>query len=135
MGIKNYLINMQKDAKENEEQFQKSYNEWKKTNSECAWKSMYLSVYIACLNICKKIYTTRKIIIEDEELVSKAVDSANYTMRFIKEKNVHPEKLSSYCYLRCLKYIQMPKEVWYEKNVSQMPFYNNKEIELEDYNE
>lgn len=129
-----YLINLQKDAKENEASFQSNYDLWQKTQNKCNWDNMWMSVYITCLNICKKIYKSRKVIIEDEELVAKATDSAAYVMKFIN-KGVRPEKLSSYCYLRCLRFIQNPKDMWYEMNVTQMPRDNYKEnvdMEIED---
>lgn len=129
-----YLINLQKDAKENEASFQSNYDLWQKTQNKRNWDEMWMSVYITCLNICKKIYKSRKVIIEDEELVAKATDSAAYVMKFIN-KGVRPEKLSSYCYLRCLRFIQNPKDMWYEMNVTQMPRDNYKEnvdMEIED---
>lgn len=131
-----YLINLQKDAKENEASFQSNYDLWQKTQNKRNWDNMWMSVYITCLNICKKIYKSRKVIIEDEELVAKATDSAAYVMKFIN-KGVRPEKLSSYCYLRCLRFIQNPKDMWYEMNVTQMPQDNYKEnvdMEIEDKN-
>lgn len=120
------LINLQKDAKENEASFQSNYDLWQQTQNKRNWDEMWMSVYITCLNICKKIYKSRKVIIEDEELVAKATDSAAYVMKFIN-KGVRPEKLSSYCYLRCLRFIQNPKDMWYEMNVTQMPRDNYKE--------
>lgn len=132
-----YLINLQKDAKENEASFQSNYDLWQKTQNKHNWDEMWMSVYITCLNICKKIYKSRKVIIEDEELVAKATDSAAYVMKFIN-KGVRPEKLSSYCYLRVLRFIQNPKDMWYEMNVTQMPRDNYKEnvdMEIEDNND
>lgn len=126
----NYLINIQKDAKENEASFQSNYDLWQKTQNKRNWDEMWMAVYITCLNICKKIYKSRKVIIEDEELVAKATDSAAYVMKFIN-KGVRPEKLSSYCYLRCLRFIQNPKDMWYEMNVTQMPRDNYKDIDME----
>ena len=129
-----YLINLQKDAKENEASFQSNYDLWQKTQNKRNWDNMWMAVYITCFNICKKIYKSRKVIIEDEELVAKATDSAAYVMKFIN-KGVRPEKLSSYCYLRCLRFIQNPKDMWYEMNVTQMPRDNYKEnvdMEIED---
>jgi hypothetical protein len=124
------LINLQKDAKENEASFQSNYDLWQKTQNKRNWDEMWMSVYITCLNICKKIYKSRKVIIEDEELVAKATDSAAYVMKFVR-KGVRPDKLSSYCYLRCLRFIQNPKDVWYETNVTQMPQDNYKDIDME----
>lgn len=129
-----YLINLQKDAKENEASFQSNYDLWLQAKSKKYWDEMWMAVYITCLNICKKIYTSRKVIIEDEDLVAKAVDSAAYVMEFIT-RGVRPSKLSSYCYLRCLKFIQAPKDVWYEKNVTQMPqdkYKDGVDMEIED---
>lgn len=131
-----YLINLQKDAQENETSFQSNYDLWQQTQNKRNWDNMWMAVYITCLNICKKIYKSRKIIIENEELVAKATDSAAYVMKFIN-KGVRPEKLSSYCYLRCLRFIQNPKDMWYDQNVTQMPRDNYKEnvdMEIEDEN-
>jgi len=126
-----YLINLQRDAKENEASFQSNYDLWQESQNKRNWDEMWMSVYITCLNICKKIYKSRKVIIEDEELVAKATDSAAYVMKFINNKGVRPDKLSSYCYLRCLRFIQNPKDVWYDQNVTNLPKDNYKDIDME----
>lgn len=109
-----YLLTLQVDKKQNEKDFQKA---WEDHNVDKMW----WCVYNTCLNIAKSIYKSRGVIVPNEVLLEKAVDGASYCLKFILEKNVRPEKLSSYCYLRVLRFIQDPKEVWYEKNVTQFP--------------
>lgn len=115
-----YLLTLQVDKKQNEEDFQKA---WEEHNVDKMW----WCVYNTCLNIAKSIYKSRGVIVPNEVLLEKAVDGASYCLKFILEKNVRPEKLSSYCYFRVLKFIQDPKDVWYEMNVTQFPEDNYKE--------
>lgn len=119
-----YLLTLQVDKKQNEKDFQKA---WEEHNVDKMW----WCVYNTCLNIAKSIYKSRGVIVPNEVLLEKAIDGASYCLKFILEKNVRPEKLSSYCYLRVLRFIQDPKEVWYEKNVTQMPQDNYKDIDME----
>ena len=109
-----YLLTLQVDKKQNEKDFQKA---WEEHNVDKMW----WCVYNTCLNIAKSIYKSRGVIVPNEVLLEKAVDGASYCLKFILEKNVRPEKLSSYCYFRVLKFIQDPKDVWYEMNVTQFP--------------
>lgn len=109
-----YLLTLQVDKKQNEKDFQKA---WEEHNVDKMW----WCVYNTCLNIAKSIYKSRGVIVPNEVLLEKAVDGASYCLKFILEKNVRPEKLSSYCYLRVLRFIQDPKDVWYEMNVIQFP--------------
>lgn len=115
-----YLLNLQVDKNQNEKDFQKA---WEEHNVDKMW----WCVYNTCLNIAKSIYKSRGVIVPNEVLLEKAVDGASYCLKFILEKNVRPEKLSSYCYFRVLKFIQDPKDVWYEMNVTQFPEDNYKE--------
>ncbi len=115
-----YLLTLQVDKKQNEKDFQKA---WEEHNVDKMW----WCVYNTCLNIAKSIYKSRGVIVPNEVLLEKAVDGASYCLKFILEKNVRPEKLSSYCYFRVLKFIQDPKDVWYEMNVTQFPEDNYKE--------
>lgn len=109
-----YLLTLQVDKKQNEKDFQKA---WEEHNVDKMW----WCVYNTCLNIAKSIYKSRGVIVPNEVLLEKAVDGTSYCLKFILEKNVRPEKLSSYCYFRVLKFIQDPKDVWYEMNVTQFP--------------
>ena len=115
-----YLLTLQVDKKQNEKDFQKA---WEDHNVDKMW----WCVYNTCLNIAKSIYKSRGVIVPNEVLLEKAVDGASYCLKFILEKNVRPEKLSSYCYFRVLKFVQDPKDVWYEMNVTQFPEDNYKE--------
>ena len=98
---------------------------------------MWFCVWKTCHNIAKSIYKQRNIIVPDEKLLDIATDACCYCMSFIlgyKEKypnGIHPNKLSSYCYLRVLRIIQDPKQVWYDKNMKQMPQDNYKDIDME----
>ena len=53
-----------------------------------------------------------------------------YVMKFIN-KGVHPDKLSSYCYLRVRRFIDGPKKVWEDQHIMQMPQDNYRDIEME----
>lgn len=112
------------DKNENETLFQKACKE---NNSNKMWECVFRCNY----NIMKSIYKKRQVIIDDELLLEKTTDATIYVMKFILEKGVKPEKLSSYNYLRCLRFIQNPKDVWYDKNITQMPEDNYKNIDME----
>lgn len=112
------------DKNENEILFQKAYKE---NNSNKMWECVFRCNY----NIMKSIYKKRQVIIDNELLLEKTTDATIYVMKFILEKGIKPEKLSSYNYLRCLRFIQNPKDVWYEKNITQMPEDNYKNIDME----
>lgn len=120
------LVNSCPDKEQVEEDFQTAFS-----NKDV--EKMWLCVWKVCHNLAKSIYVNRQVTIADEKLLDVTTDAAAYCMSFILGKNkkhpegVHPEKLSSYCYLRVLKFIQDPKEVWYENNVIQMPQDNYKE--------
>ena len=123
-----YLLTLQVDKKQNEKDFQKA---WEEHNVDKMW----WGVYNTCLNIAKSVYKSRGVIVPNEVLLEKVVDGASYCLKFILEKNVRPEKLSSYCYFRVLKFIQDPKDVWYEMNVTQFPedkYKEGKDMEFTD---
>lgn len=129
------------DIQKNELDFQNAFDMYWHTETtpqgqKRQWDIMWMCVYYTCLNLCKKIYSSRNIIVENERLYDNAVDSATYIMKFIK-KGVRPEKLSSYCYLRCRRYIDDPKQVWYDKNMKQMAQdkYKDTDMEIEDNGE
>lgn len=116
------------DIEQNEKDFQEAFDNYWHTDTtkhdEKYYKQqidkMWLCIYYACSNICKNIYRQRNIIIDDLEDV--IMDAAEYCMTFILGKNrlhkLHrPEKLSSYCFLRCRYIIDSPKRQWEDKNV------------------
>ena len=107
------LLSNKIDKNENESNFQKAYDE---NDTDTMW----FSVFAACSNICKSIYRRRNVIIPDDELYEKIIDATSYCMKFILTRGVRPEKLSSYCYLRCLRYINDKKEI--ERNQNEMQF-------------
>lgn len=121
-------------SEQNEARFQDAYNCWNKNKDKASYDKMWFSIQFACENIAKSIYTKRNIIVPDEDLEEIILDSTMYVMKFIN-KGVHPNKLSSYCYLRVLRTIQAPKKVWEDQNIVQMPRDNYKEnvdIEIAD---
>ena len=134
--MKNNLINKNDiDVNQNEIDFQNAYEKyWHQETTEVGkkqqWDRMWFCVYYACLNLCKKIYKQRNVIVQDEVLYDNATDSTAYVMKFIKEGR-RPLKLSSYCFLRCRKFIDDPKTVWYDTHITQMPEDNYKEIDME----
>lgn len=118
------LLSNKIDKNENEEKFQKAYDE-KDTDG------MWFSVFAACSNICKSIYRRRNVIIPDDELYEKITDSTAYCMKFILNRGVRPEKLSSYCYLRCLRFINDKKEIEKNKNETQFLYdAEGKQLEI-----
>ena len=117
-------------SEQNEARFQDAYNCWNKNKDKASYDKMWFSIQFACENIAKSIYTKRNIIVPDEDLEEIILDSTMYVMKFIN-KGVHPNKLSSYCYLRVLRTIQAPKKVWEDKNIVQMPRDNYKDIDIE----
>ena len=110
------LVESCPDSKQVEKDFQDAFS-----NKEV--DKMWYCVWKACHNLAKSIYAKRGVIVDDEKLLDITTDACAYCMQFILGKNkkhpegVHPKRLSSYCYLRVLKFIQDPKEVWYETNV------------------
>ena len=122
-GTNNYLINIQADKNEIEDSFQKAYD-----NND--WNTMWMCVHQACLNIAKSMYKKRGVIIDDDELLEKVIDASAYVMKFVK-KGVRPDKLSSYCYLRVLRYVNDKKEIERNQNESQFPLDNYKDIPME----
>lgn len=110
------LVNSCPDKEQVEKDFQTAYS-----NKDVA--EMWLCVWKTCHNLAKSIYLSRQVTVTEEKLLDVTTDSCAYCMQFILGKNkkypegVRPEKLSSYCYFRVLKFIQDPKEVWYERNV------------------
>ena len=124
-------------SEQNEARFQTAYDEWNKAkenhdpdSAKDAYETIWFSIQFACGNIAKSIYTKRNVIVPDEDLEEIILDSTIYVMKFIN-KGVHPDKLSSYCYLRVLRTIQATKKVWEDQNIVQMPRDNYKDIDME----
>lgn len=74
-------------VKQNEEKFQTAYE-------HNDWDTMWYCIYFACLNLGKK--KCQGIVVQDLE--GKCLDATIKIMTRIKE-GVHPNRLSSYCYL------------------------------------
>ena len=127
------LLSNNIDIKQNEALFQYYWDQYWHTSTKAkqdnAWKRMWECVFAACCNITKHIYTQRSVIIEDDILFDKITDATFYVMKFIK-KGVRPEKLSSYCYLRCRRYIDSVKEIQISKNEMQF-LYDEEGRQLE----
>lgn len=124
-------------SEQNEARFQSAYDCWSlaKENNDTkaikdAYETIWFSIQFACGNIAKSIYTKRNVIISDEDLEEIILDSTMYVMKFIN-KGIRPDKLSSYCYLRVRRFIDEPKKVWYDQNMTQMPQDNYKDTEME----
>ena len=109
------------DKKKNEADFQLAYSNNDK-------EAMWWAVFYTCSAICKNIYKSRSIIVDNEELYGTILDSTAYCMEFILNRGVHPEKLSSYCYLRCIKFIDNPKRVFWDK-LNNLEFETQKLVE------
>lgn len=124
-------------SEQNEARFQDAYNCWslaKENNDQKGIKDAYdiiwFSIQFACENIAKSIYTKRNVIISDEDLEEIILDSTMYIMKFIN-KGIRPDKLSSYCYLRVLRFINEPKKVWYDQHIKQMPRDRYRDTDME----
>ena len=97
------MYNGYRTVAENEAKFQKAFDE-----NDLA--TMWECTYRTCENICKSIYSKRCVVVDYlDDVVS---DATIYCMTFFTGKSkkykgirVRPDRLSSYCYLRCLKYI------------------------------
>lgn len=113
---------------DNEQLFQESWDRYWHTDikkhDEKYYKqqidNMWLCVWKACSNICRSIYRQRNVIVDDLEDV--IMEATEYSMTFILGKNrlhkLHrPQKLSSYCFLRCRYVIDAPKRQWEDENV------------------
>lgn len=113
-------------SKENEAKFQDAYNRWiasGKTDKQ-AYDEMWFCIDLCCSNICKKIASGHNI--GEEEFHNRYMDSVCYVMEFIKNRGVHPSKLSSYCYLRCIKFMQSPQAKFYDL-LQELPEYETKD--------
>ena len=108
------------DISQNEKDFQNAWEEWDNNNSKAAWDRMWFCVFYTCMNIAKNIYTKRCVIVDNEVLLDRVTDGTTYVMKFIK-RGVRPAKLSSYCFLRVRRFIDDPKQVWYDTNITQFP--------------
>src|SRR5574344_376953 len=117
-------------SEQNEVRFQEAYDCWNKNKDKASYDKMWFSVQFACGNIAKTNYTKRNNIVTDEDLEEIILDSTMYVMKFIN-KGVHPDKLSSYCYLRVRRFIDEPKKVWYDQNMTQMPSDKYRDIDME----
>lgn len=117
-------------SEQNEARFQEAYNDWTTNKDKASYEKMWFSIQYACGNIAKSIYTKRNVIIPDEDLEEIILDSTMYVMKFIN-KGIHPDKLSSYCYLRVRRFIDEPKKVWEDQNIVQMPQDRYKDTDME----
>lgn len=123
------------DIEQNESDFQTAYDKyWHEETTELGrkkqWDKMWMCVHYACLNLCKKIYKSRNVIVEDEILYNNVTDSTAYVMKFVKEGR-RPQKLSSYCFLRCRKFIDDPKTVWHDTHIFPILEDKYKDIDME----
>ena len=124
-------------SEQNETRFQTAYDDWNRAKenrdpkgAKDAYDTIWFSIQFACGNIAKSIYTKRNITVPNEDLEEIILDSTMYVMKFIN-KGIRPDKLSSYCYLRVRRFIDEPKKVWYDQNMTQMPQDNYKDIDME----
>ena len=125
------------DIKQNEALFQYYWDQYwhtsRKDAQEKAWKRMWECVFAACCNITKHIYMQRSVIVPDDELFDKITDATAYVMQFI-QKGVRPEKLGTYCYLRCRRYIDNVKEIEISKNETQFLYdEEGRQLEIGEY--
>ena len=118
------------DKKLNEELFQKAYDEHDV-------ETMWFCVFRCCHNIFKSYFKKRGVIIENEKLLEYTTDGCLYVMKFVLTKGVRPSKLSSYCFLRCIREITNPRNKWYDMHVVQFPedkYKEGKDMEMSNNN-
>lgn len=101
----------------NETAFQSAYQNWEQTKDRKYWNEMWFCIQAACANVTKSIYKKRGVIIPDDKLDDVVTDATAYCMKMIKEKKVHPMKLSSYVYLRCVCFINDKKDMEYNTHI------------------
>lgn len=118
------------DKDKNEKAFQQALLE---NNTDKMWEC----VFAACTNICKSIYAKRGFIASDDLLYDKSMEATMMVMNNILDRGVKPEKLSSYCYLRVLCFVNGYKEDKFTKklekalsNINMNGYINKEEIEL-----
>ena len=130
------------DLSENEKIFAQAIDNYWHTDitkhSEQFYKenmdTIWMCVYKACTCVCKAIYKSRGTIVEDLDEV--IMDSTEYTMRFLTGKNrlgrlYIPRNLGTFVFTRCRHVIDDVKRQWYDKNVTQMPEDNYREVGME----
>ena len=85
------------------------------------YEKMFLCVYKACKNLCISIYHKRSFLAPEDLLEEVAVDATMMCMDAVKNKNVKIDKLSSYCYLRCVAVINRADD-WDKKQQRAVDF-------------
>lgn len=88
---------------EQELEFQDAFNKWEASgySDKKSWDIMFYRV----LEACKAIASTFCVGIYNPRFEERVMDAAIYFMNRIKEEHVHPNKLSSWCYLGVKGYI------------------------------
>ena len=108
-----FNIKTKEEIEQAERDFQDCLQKWSlNQDDKKSWDKMFFLVLDACTNIAKSKARNKHI----PDLEGKSLDSAAYVMEQIK-KGARPSKLSSYCYLRVVKYLLDVKTQFYERNV------------------
>lgn len=115
-------------VEENEQKFQEAMQKWLETKSKASWDTMFLCVLKCCQNICRKRLANKGL--SAERINDTALDACCYCMEMIQKKGHKPDKLSSYCYLRCTCYILDKKQQFYDKSINVMSDFSE---ETEDF--
>ena len=115
-----YMLNRYIDQAENEALFQKAL-------AEKDYDKMWECVYLACVNITKRIYANRGFIAQEDDLYDVSMNGCCMCMRNILERGAKPEKLSSYCYFRCFAYVQGYKQDKFSRKLKDV-ISNNKDV-------
>ena len=119
------------DITANEATFQESLSKWINTNNDTYWKTMFDCVYKCCYNIAISIYRKRCFIAEQDVLDEVTTNATIRIMTAIKNEGIRPDKLSSYCYLWTLAFVNGWKSIEAEDkrftnlmNANLLPYYN-----------
>lgn len=119
---------MSKSIQEREIEFQDAMKNWVETKSKKYWDMMFLRILDACTNILK----SKAVGIHIRDLEEVALDSTLYCMHLIKDNGVRPEKLSSFCYLPCIRYLHPAKKQFQDKISTFTDIAGSNNIENED---
>ena len=116
-----------------ESDFQEALQTWESNKDNVIGKSAWDKMFYLVLDCCTNIFKSKAYNIHINDLDGKALDSTIYIMSFIKDRGARPEKLSSYCYMRCIKFLYDSNTQFYEKNfILNTDYYSQYESDISD---
>ena len=108
-----------------EEQFQNAYSKWEASGylDGDAWNIMFYRVHEVCNAIASKMCMG----IYNHMFEDRVMDATIYFMNRIYKEHIHPNKLSSWCYLGVKGYIYGAKQQREDKELSYESFYSQED--------